>query len=77
MALKGKTMKKLMAATTALTLLSATATYADETTPTMPVEIVSQDAMDTGVDGGILVPILAMILMLMAASGGGGYQMPS
>ncbi|WP_306044820.1 hypothetical protein [Nioella sp. MMSF_3534] len=70
-------MKKLMAATTALTLLSATATYADETTPTMPVEIVSQDAMDTGVDGGILVPILAMILMLMAASGGGGYQMPS
>jgi hypothetical protein len=77
MALKGKTMKKLMAATTALTLLSATATYADETTPTMPVEIVSQDAMDTGVDGGILVPILAMILMLMAASGGGGYQMPN
>ena len=77
MALKGKTMKKLMAATTALTLLSATATYADETTPTMPVEIVSQDAMNTGADGGILVPILAMILMLMAASGGGGYQMPS
>ncbi|TBX28136.1 hypothetical protein TK43_07595 [Roseovarius sp. JS7-11] len=77
MALKGKTMKKLMAATTALTLLSATATYADETTPTMPVEIVSQDAMDTGVDGGILVPILAMILMLMAASGGGGYHTPS
>lgn len=77
MALKGKTMKKLMAATTALTLLSATATYADETTPTMPVEIVSQDAMNTGVDGGILVPILAMILMLMAASGGGGYQIPS
>lgn len=70
-------MKKLMAATTALTLLSATATYADETTPTMPVEIVSQDAMETGVDGGILVPILAMILMLMAASGGGGYQMPN
>jgi hypothetical protein len=70
-------MKKLMAATTALTLLSATATYADETTPTMPVEIVSQDAMNTGVDGGILVPILAMILMLMAASGGGGYQIPS
>ncbi|MFV1876693.1 hypothetical protein [Nioella sp.] len=70
-------MKKLMAATTALTLLSATATYADETTPTMPVEIVSQDAMNTGVDGGILVPILAMILMLMAASGGGGYQIPA
>jgi predicted component of type VI protein secretion system len=63
------TMKKLMAATTALALLSATATYADETAPSMPVEIVSQDAVNTGADGGVLVPILAMIFMLMVASG--------
>jgi hypothetical protein len=35
----------------------------------MPVEIVTQDAVSTGADGGILVPILAMIFLLMAASG--------
>ncbi|MGI3184156.1 hypothetical protein [Nioella aestuarii] len=64
-------MKKLMAATTALALLTATATYADEAAPNMPVEIVSQDAVTTGADGGILVPILTMIFMLLASSGNG------
>lgn len=69
---KGITMKKLMAATTALALLTATATYADDAAPTMPVEIVTQDAATTGADGGILVPILTMIFLVLVASGGPG-----
>lgn len=74
-------MKKLMAATTALALLSATATatFADDAAPTMPVEIVSQDASATGGEGGILVPILMMIFMIMVATGGGpsgGHILP-
>jgi len=72
-------MKKLMAATTAIALLSATACFADDAAPTMPVEIVSQDATATGADGGILVPILMMIFMVMTATGGssGSVLMPS
>lgn len=70
-------MKKLMAATTALALLTATATYADETTPNMPVEIVTQDATNTAPDGGVLVPILMMIFMLLVATGGAGTPVAS
>ena len=60
-------MKKVLAATTALLLITSSASFADETA-TMPVEIVTQDTVSTGADGGILVPILAMIFLLMAAS---------
>lgn len=59
-------MKKLMAATTALMLITSSASFADETA-TMPVEIVTQDTVSTGADGGILVPILTMIFMLLAS----------
>lgn len=64
-------MKKLMAATTALTLLTATVTYAEDVAPTMPVEIVSQDTVTTGADGGILVPILTMIFLLLISTSSG------
>lgn len=70
-------MKKLMAATTALTLLSATATYADEPQPNMPIEIVTQDAAENALSGDVLVPILMMIFMIMSISGGSSYPMPS
>lgn len=63
-------MKKMMAAATALTLLTATASFAEDATPTMPVEIVSQDATATGADGGVLVPILMMLFLLMTAGSG-------
>jgi len=65
-------MKKLMAATTALMLVTSSASFADETA-TMPVEIVTQDTMNTAPDGGILVPILTMIFMILATSSGGAY----
>ena len=68
----GMIMKKLMAATTALTLLTATASFAEETGATMPVEIVTQDTMMTS-DGGIIVPILTMIFLLMVVTGGHHY----
>ena len=68
-------MKKLMAATTAITLLTATATFADETEATMPIEIVTQDAMTT-YDGGILVPIMTMIFLLMVSTGGHSSYVP-
>lgn len=63
-------MKKMMAAATALTLLTATASFAEDATPTMPAEIVSQDATATGADGGVLVPILMMLFLLMTAGSG-------
>ena len=62
-------MKKLMVAATALTLLTASATFADETTATS-IEIVTQDAMNTAPDGSVLVPILGMIFMLLTMTGG-------
>ena len=62
-------MKKIIAATTALTLLTSSMTFADEAAPTMPVEIVSQDTVVTGAEGGILVPILTMIFLIMVSTG--------
>lgn len=66
-------MKKLAIAATALTFLTAPAAFADETA-TMPVEIVTQDTVSTGADGGILVPILTMIFLILASSGNGAID---
>lgn len=66
-------MKKLIAATTALTLLSATVAVADEApTPNMSVEIVTQDTQDNAFSGDVLVPILTMIFLFLTLSGGSG-----
>ncbi|MGI3184157.1 hypothetical protein ACROHD_03700 [Nioella aestuarii] len=65
-------MKKLMAATTALMLITSSAAFADDAA-TMPVEIVTQDTVSTGADGGILVPILTMIFFLLSVSGSNNY----
>jgi len=66
-------MKKLMAATVALTMMTSTVVIADEAAPTMPVEIVSQDAMATGAESGLLVPILTMIFLVLISTGGNSY----
>lgn len=66
-------MKKLIAATTALTLLTATVAVADEPqTPNMSVEIVTQDMQDNAFSGDVLVPILTMIFLFLTLSGGSG-----
>ncbi|WP_432675986.1 hypothetical protein [Nioella aestuarii] len=61
-----------MAATTALMLITSSAAFADDAA-TMPVEIVTQDTVSTGADGGILVPILTMIFFLLSVSGSNNY----
>jgi len=64
-------MKKLMAATTALTLLTASVAAADEAPqPNMSVEIVTQDTTDNAFTGDLLVPLLMMIFLAMTATGG-------
>jgi len=67
-------MKTLLAATTALSFIGANSLYA-QTAPTMPVEIVTQDATDAGLEEShLLVPILFLIFIMAtagsAASGG-------
>ena len=65
-------MKTLMAAVTALSFLGATSLQA-QTAPTMPVEIVTQDAADTGPnEEHLLVPIMFMIMILLTVGGSGG-----
>lgn len=63
-------MKAIVIAATALTLSCAGVAFADQAA-TLPVEIVTQDTVATGADGGILVPILTMIFMLLASGGNG------
>jgi hypothetical protein len=73
-------MKTLMAAVTALSFLGATGLQA-QTAPTMPVEIVTQDAAGAGPnENHLLVPILFLILLLATAGGsttGGGVVVPN
>ena len=60
-------MKTLLAATTALSFIGATGLHA-QTAPTMPVEIVTQDTTDTGLDERhLLVPILFLIFLMAIA----------
>ncbi len=77
--LGGNMKKSLLAATTALSFIGATGLHA-QTEPTMPVEIVTQDAADTGLnENHLLVPILFLIFIMLTASGasgGGGYLTP-
>lgn len=56
-------MKNPMAAAIALIMLTSTPVLSQEVTPSMDVEIVSQDASDTAADDGMLVPILTMIFI--------------
>ena len=68
-------MKKLMAATTALTLLTATVAVADEapTQPNMSIEFVTQDTADNAWTGDVLVPVLTMIFLFLTLTGGDNY----
>lgn len=65
--------KTLLATTVAISMLGANGVWA-QSTPAMPVEIVSQDASDERIDGShMLVPGLMMLILIMMASGGSGY----
>lgn len=69
--------KSLLAATTALSFIAATGLHA-QTTPTMPVEIVTQDTADTGLnEDHLLVPILFMIMLLLTAGGNASIPAPT
>lgn len=72
-------MKTLLAATTALSLVGATSLQA-HTAPTMPVEIVTRDTTDTGLnENHLLVPIIFLITIMATAGGsdGGGAVVAS
>lgn len=70
-------MKTLLAATTALSIIGATGLHA-QTAPTMPVEIVTQDTSDTGLnEDHLLVPILFIIMMLLTAGGNASTPAPT
>lgn len=61
-------MKQLLIGATALSLLAATPALAEDTTPSMDVEIVTQDTMGEAEDGSVLVPILMMVFMTLTAA---------
>jgi len=69
-------MKTLLAAITALSFVGATSLQA-QTAPTMPVEIVTQDAAESGPnENHLLVPILFLIMLMLTAGSSTASPLP-
>ena len=61
-------MKKLLAAATALSILSIGPALAEDAAPVMDIEIVTQNATEDSSQDGMLVPILMMTFMVLTAN---------
>ncbi len=66
-------LKKTMLALSVAAIVTGQMAVADQTTPTMSPEIVTQDVMTDGANGGELVPFLALIFIILTM-GGGTYR---